>query len=104
MSKTQQPTNSSILDPKPGPLSFVVGDWNNADLFYAAVPINENKLAIVHQANIIKICRSTQSARNFIAKHQKQMKNKYKKAGKNGLSAILGDCGSINGKGTKSKG
>jgi len=69
-----QPTNSHILDAKAGPLSFTVGDWNDAETFYAAVPINGNKLAIVHQANIIKICRNTQSARNFIAKHQKKRK------------------------------
>ena len=91
MSKTQQPTNSSILDPKPGPLSFVVGDWNDAESFYAAVPCNKG-LAVVHQATVLKVCRTSQSARNFITKHQKQMKNKYKKAGKNGLSTILGDC------------
>ena len=70
----KQPTNSGILDAQPGPLSFTVGDWDNADLFYAAVPINGNKLAIVHQANIIKICRTTQSARNYITKHQKMRK------------------------------
>jgi len=74
MKKSQQPTNSHILDAKPGPLSFVVGDWDNADLFYAAVPINGNKLAIVHQANVIKICRTAQSARNYITKHQKMRK------------------------------
>ena len=70
----KQPTNSGILNAQPGPLSFTVGDWDNADLFYAAVPINGNKLAIVHQANIIKICRTTQSARNYITKHQKMRK------------------------------
>ena len=70
----KQPTNSGILDAQPGPLSFTVGDWDDAQLFYAAVPINGNKLAIVHQANIIKVCRNTQSARNFIAKHQKKRK------------------------------
>ena len=69
-----QPTNSNILDANPGPLSFTVGDWDDADLFYAAVPINGNKLAIVHQTNIIKICRNTQSARNFITKHLKKRK------------------------------
>ena len=74
MSKTQQPTNSSILDPKPGPLSFVVGDWDNIETFYAAVPINGSKLAIVHQANVIKICRNKQSAKNYITKHQKMRK------------------------------
>tara|TARA_B100001559_G_scaffold267376_1_gene234159 strand:- start:4103 stop:4363 length:261 start_codon:yes stop_codon:yes gene_type:complete len=74
MSKTQQPTNSSILDAHPGPLSFVVGDWDDAKTFYAAVPINGNKLAIIHQANVIKICRTAQSARNFISKHQKMRK------------------------------
>tara|TARA_Y100001936_G_C15773004_1_gene507244 strand:+ start:169 stop:420 length:252 start_codon:yes stop_codon:yes gene_type:complete len=70
----KQPTNSNILDPNPGPLSFTVGDWNNADLFYACVPIKGKKLAIVHQAQIIKICRTAQSARNYITKHQKMRK------------------------------
>lgn len=70
----KQPTNSDILDAQPGPLSFTVGDWEDGDLFYAAVPINGNKLAIVHQANIIKICRTAQSARNYITKHQKMRK------------------------------
>jgi len=74
MKKAQQPTNSNILDTDPGPLSFTVGSWEDADTFYAAVPINNNKLAIVHQANVIKICRTTQSARNFISKHQKRRK------------------------------
>ena len=73
MSKTKQPTNSSILDAHPGPLSFVVGDWDDAKTFYAAVPCNKG-LAIVHQANVIKICRTAQSARNFISKHQKMRK------------------------------
>ena len=70
----KQPTNSNILDANPGPLSFTVGDWDDAQLFYAAVPIKGNKLAIVHQANIIKICRTAQSARNYITKHQKMRK------------------------------
>tara|TARA_B100000519_G_C14105708_1_gene373268 strand:+ start:151 stop:375 length:225 start_codon:yes stop_codon:yes gene_type:complete len=74
MSKTQQPTNSSILNAQPEPLSFVVGDWDDAKTFYAAVPINGNKLAVVHQANVIKICRTAQSARNFISKHKKRRK------------------------------
>ena len=69
-----QPTNSHILHANPGPLSFTIGDWDDAQLFYAAVPINGNKLAIVHQANIIKICRTAQSARNYITKHQKMRK------------------------------
>lgn len=73
MSKTQQPTNSCILDANPGPLSFVVGDWDDPIGFYAAVPCNKG-LAVVNQANVIKICRTTKSARNFISKHKKRRK------------------------------
>ena len=35
---SQQPTNSSILDPQCGPLGFVIGDWDDINGFYAAVP------------------------------------------------------------------
>ena len=68
-----QPTNSSILDCNPGPLSFVVGDWDDAVSFYAAVPCNKG-LAVVNQGNVIKICRTTSSARKYIEKHQKRKK------------------------------
>lgn len=78
MIKTQQPTNSNILDANPGPLSFTVGDWNDPIGFYAAVPCNKG-LAIVNQAEVIKVCRNTQSARNYITKHQKMMKKINKK-------------------------
>jgi len=71
---TEQPTNSYIFDCNPPPLSFVVGDWNDIELFYAAVPTMDNKLAIIHHAHVIKICRTTQSARNYITKHQKKRK------------------------------
>ena len=67
-------TNSHIFDPNPGPMSFTIGDVTDAKSFYACVPINNNRLAIVHQANVIKICMTTQSARNYITKHQKKRK------------------------------
>ena len=38
MSVKMQPTNSHILNPNPGPLSFTVGDWNDYENFYAAIP------------------------------------------------------------------
>jgi hypothetical protein len=61
-----QPTKSNILDPKPGPLGFVVGkDWE-----YAAVPYG-NQLMIIHNGQQIKVCRNEKTARNFIAKHKK---------------------------------
>lgn len=69
---TQQPTNSNILDDNPPPNGFVVGKWDDLKGFYAAVPTHKNKLAIVHQANVIKVCRNEQSARNFIEKHKKR--------------------------------
>ena len=49
-----------------------MGKWNDLKGFYAAVPTQKNKLAIVHQANVIKVCRNEQSARNFIEKHKKR--------------------------------
>ena len=52
---------------------FVVGDWNDAVGFYACVPCNKG-LAIVNQGIVIKICRTTSSARNYISKHQKRRK------------------------------
>ena len=68
-----QPTNSYILDCNPGPLSFVVGDWDDAVGFYAAVPCHKG-LAIVNQGIVIKICRTASSARKYIEKHQKRRK------------------------------
>ena len=67
-----QPTNSHILDPKPTPNTFVVGDWNDDKTFYAAVLTAKDQLAIVHQATVIKVCRNEQSARNFIDRHRKK--------------------------------
>jgi hypothetical protein len=58
-------TNSHILEPKPGPIGFVVKD-------YAAVPYG-NQFMILHNGHQIKVCRTSQSARNFI---QKEMKSK----------------------------
>jgi hypothetical protein len=50
-----------------------VGDWNDAEGFYAAVPCNKG-LAIINQANVIKVCRTTKSAINFIHRHRKRLK------------------------------
>ena len=72
-SMIKQPTNSNILHPKPPKNSFVVGKWDDAENFYAVLPIG-NALAVVHQCAIIKKCRNAQSARNFISKHQKRRK------------------------------
>lgn len=58
-------TNSNILDPKPGPIGFVVKD-------YAAIPYG-NQFVILHNGQQIKVCRNQQSARSFI---QKEMKSK----------------------------
>tara|TARA_B100000073_G_scaffold9041_1_gene7598 strand:- start:1694 stop:1927 length:234 start_codon:yes stop_codon:yes gene_type:complete len=76
MGLKKQPTNSHILNPNPGPLSFTVGDWDNGDLFYAAVPVagSKTKLAIVYQGNILKVCRNRQSALSFIDKHKSSKK------------------------------
>jgi len=69
--KNQQPTNSNILDPKCGPLGFIVGDWNDINGFYAAVPCG-NGLMVIHQGKQLKKCRNTTSARNFIEKCRKK--------------------------------
>ena len=67
-----QPTNSNILSPKPPPNSFIVGSWDDPKSFYAAIPTKKDYLAIVHQASVIKICRTEQSARNYIDRHSKK--------------------------------
>jgi hypothetical protein len=68
---SQQPTNSNILDPKCGPLGFIVGDWNDINSFYAAVPCG-NALMVIHQGKQLKKCRNSISARNFIEKYRKK--------------------------------
>ena len=63
---------SDILDPKPVEQGFIVGKYDDP-LMYAAVPIagSNTKLAVVHQANVLKVCRNRQSAINFIERHSK---------------------------------
>ena len=63
---------SDILDPKPEEQGFIVGKYDDP-MMYAAVPIagSSTKLAIVHQANVLKVCRNRQSAMNFIDRHRK---------------------------------
>jgi len=63
---------SNILDPKPVEQGFIVGKYDDP-LMYAAVPIlgSNTKLAVVHQANVLKVCRNRQSAINFIKRHRK---------------------------------
>jgi len=58
-------TNSHILDANPGPIGFAIKD-------YCAVPCG-NQLMILHNGQQIKMCRTSQSARNFI---RNQMKTK----------------------------
>ena len=69
--KNQQPTNSNILDPKCGPLGFIVGDWDDINGFYAAVPCGKG-LMVIHQGKQLKKCRNLISARNFIEKYRKK--------------------------------
>ena len=63
---------SDILNPKPVEQGFIVGKYDDP-LMYAAVPIagSNTKLAVIHQANILKVCRNRQSAVNFIERHRK---------------------------------
>jgi hypothetical protein len=70
-------TRVSLLDAKPYEEGFIVGNYDDP-MMYAAVPISNSttKLAIVHQANVLKVCRNRQSAINFIDKHKRSRKNK----------------------------
>ena len=70
-----QPTNSYILHANPGPLSFTVGDWNDYENFYAAIPCGK-MLAVMHKSKILKQCRTTQSAMKYIEKHQKRKRKR----------------------------
>ena len=47
---------------------FIVGTGN-----YAAVPFG-NQLMVIYNGEQLKVCRTEQSARNFIAEHKKQVK------------------------------
>lgn len=47
---------------------FLVGKWNDPNV-YAAVPYGR-QYVIIHKGQQIKVCRTEQSARNFIAKHK----------------------------------
>ena len=64
---------SDILDPKPVEQGFIVGKYDDP-MMYAAVPISGSttQLAVVHQANVLKVCRNRQSAMNFIDRHRKK--------------------------------
>ena len=63
---------SDILDSKPVEQGFIVGKYDDP-MMYAAVPIagSNTKLAVIHQANVLKVCRNRQSAVNFIERHRK---------------------------------
>lgn len=47
---------------------FIVGKGN-----YAAIPFG-NQLMVIYNGEQLKVCRTEQSARNFIAEHKKQVK------------------------------
>ena len=66
-------TKTDILDPKPIEQGFIVGKYDDP-MMYAAVPIgsSDTQLAVVHQANVLKVCRNRQSALNFIDRHRKK--------------------------------
>ena len=68
-----QPHNSHKLEPKSLPNCFIVGDWDDIDTFYAAVHAGPkmNKLAVIHRARVLKICKDEASARKFISKNQR---------------------------------
>tara|TARA_R100000951_G_scaffold115191_2_gene122497 strand:- start:5365 stop:5592 length:228 start_codon:yes stop_codon:yes gene_type:complete len=70
-------TKTSLLDAKPYEEGFIVGKYDDPTM-YAAIPVagSTTKLAIVHQANVLKVCRNRQSAINFIDKHKRSRKSK----------------------------
>lgn len=47
---------------------FIVGKGD-----YAAIPFG-NQLMVIYNGEQLKVCRTEQSARNFIAEHKKQVK------------------------------
>tara|TARA_B100000035_G_scaffold115391_1_gene97783 strand:- start:1081 stop:1320 length:240 start_codon:yes stop_codon:yes gene_type:complete len=65
-------TKSDILHPKPVEQGFIVGKYDDP-MMYAAVPIagSSTKLAVIHQGNILKVCRNRKSAVNLIERHKK---------------------------------
>ena len=65
-------TKTTILDTKPVEEGFIVGKYDDP-MMYAAVPIggSTTQLAVVHQANVLKVCRNRQSALNFVERHRK---------------------------------
>ena len=72
MKNKEQPTNSNILTPKPPKNGFVVGAWDDPEM-YACVPIC-GKLMVIQQGQQLKVCNNEDSARNFINKHKKRRK------------------------------
>lgn len=71
MKLEQQKT--TILNPKQVEEGFIIGKYDDP-MMYAAVPIagSNTKLAVVHQANVLKVCRNRQSAINFIDRHKRK--------------------------------
>jgi hypothetical protein len=69
--------NSSILDSKPVEMGFIVGKYDDPEM-YAAIPMSGSdvKLMIIHQGSQLKVCRNRQSALNFIEQHKKKSKQK----------------------------
>jgi predicted RNA-binding Zn ribbon-like protein len=63
--------NSTLLNSNNEEAGFIVGKYDDP-LMYAAIPVSGSttKLAIIHQGNILKMCRNRQSALNFIDKHR----------------------------------
>ena len=45
---------------------FIVGDGT-----YAAIPFGKSQLMIIHNGQQLKVCRTENSARNFIDAHKK---------------------------------
>ena len=64
---------TTILNPKQVEEGFIIGKYDDP-MMYAAVPIagSNTKLAVVHQANVLKVCRNRQSAINFIDRYKRK--------------------------------
>ena len=58
-----KPPNCNILDPSVPVQGFITADG------YAAVPYG-NQLIVIYNGSQLKVCRTEQSARNYIKKHK----------------------------------
>jgi hypothetical protein len=49
---------------------FLVGKHTDPNV-YAVIPYGNSQFMVIHKGEQVKICRTEQSARNFISRHRK---------------------------------